>query len=240
MSFIEFNGSRSDDFYLHLEKDLAFPSPGRNGSFQKIDGQNGEVRTGDDSLNNVSMSFPFRVVLPSGLTVEEIANDVSNWVKKDCLWHDLYFDGDPDYVYRAIYTGEYSFDRIVSYYGKCILNFTMKPYKFLQTGLREKVIRSGETLTNPTHWAAYPRFSVKGQGNIIIKIGSEELRLLKVDQGVIVDSLYQTATTLDGAIPAWGKVVSYPLPLIHSGRQEITITGTVSELKILPRWEMIL
>lgn len=237
MSFIEFNGGRSSDFFLVLEPGLKFNSPSRNIDFQHIPGQDGDIGTGDGTFSNGSKSFPFNLLPPKGKTVEGLSTDISNWLKKDALWHDLLFDGEPDYVYQAMYYEEYDVERVISQYGKCVLKFAIKPYKFLKSGLT--AITAPTSLTNPTQRDAKPIISIKGTGNITLNIGTETLTLKSVDGGVVIDCLKQTATNLAGTAPAWDKVTSYPLPVIKPGKQTVLTTGTVTELKITPRYEVI-
>ena len=236
MSYIEFNGHRSDEFDLYLESGLSFVSPSREISFEKIAGQDGELAVGDKTLNNTKLSFPFRL-RNTTKTVDKRAEEISNWLKKDGLWHDLTFGGDAEHVYTAIFVEEYDVERVVSFYGKCVLPFTVKPTKFLKSGLT--AITAPTSLTNPTQRDAKPIISIKGTGNITLQIGAETLTLKSVDGGVIIDCLKQTVTNLTGTRPAWDKVTSYPLPVIKPGNQAVLTTGTITELKITPRYEVI-
>ena len=164
--------------------------------------------------------------------------EISNWLKKDALWHDLVFGGDSSIcTHTAIYVDEYDVDRIVSTYGKVVLGFTIKPYKFLKSGLTP--LTSPASLSNPTARDARPLITIKGTGNITLQIGSEKLTLKGVDGGVVIDSLKQVVTNLAGTAPAWDKVTSYPLPVIKPGKQSVLTTGTVTGLTIVPRYEVI-
>lgn len=237
MSYIEFNGNKSTDFGMRLENGLTFSSPSVSNKFTKISGLDGEVSVGDGTLLNTNRAFPFRIFPMSGKNIEQSATDISNWLKKDTLWHDLYFGGEPEFIYTAIYTEEYDVKRFMSLHGKCTLNFTVKPYKFLKTGLTP--LTSPASLSNPTTRDARPLITIKGTGNITLQIGSEKLTLKNVDGGVVIDSLKQVVTSLAGTAPAWDKVTSYPLPVIKPGEQAVLTTGTVTGLTIVPRYEVI-
>ena len=233
---ITFNGKSSEEFNLHLLRSVTFDSPSRNLESRKILGRDGEIMVGDGTLNNVKKSFPF-VLKDDAQDVAQSISDISNWLKSDGLWHDLEFEGDAEYVYQAICLNEYNFERVVEYYGKGTIDFIIKPYKFLKTGLTERIL--DESITNPLGRSSKPKLTIKGSGNITINIGNSALTLKNIDDGVIVDSLYQTVTTLNGQAQAWDKVTSYPLPTIAPGRQSVTTTGNVTEIKIIPRWEAI-
>jgi len=237
LSYITFNGKSSKDFNLRLENDLEFSSPDRDVSFEKVDGVDGELAVGDGCLKNVQISYPFYAEVPKGKTIENIASEVSNWLKADSFWHDLYFDGDPQYVYRAIFVDQYNVNRIISSFGKCVLPFRIKPYKFLKSGLSERQL--GTTITNPETRNARPKIIIKGTGIVQLKIGSETFSAKSVDGGLIIDSLSNTVTDLTGKRTQWEKVTSYPLPMIKPGKQNITKSETITDVKIIPRWEAI-
>ncbi|MFS1061120.1 hypothetical protein ACFC9E_01145 [Enterococcus faecium] len=237
MSFIEFNGKKSNDFNLILEPNLTFNSPSRSMEFEKIAGKDGEVAVGDGTFSNGTKSFPFNLLPQKNSSVEKISTEISNWLKKDSLWHDLYFDGEPEYVYQALHYEEYDLERVLSHYGKCVLKFTIKPYKFLKTGLVETSLPS--SFSNKTNRNARPKITVRGSGDITIKIGNQSLNLKGVDEGIIIDSLYETVTSLDGKRPLWSKVTSYPLPVIEPGTQIVIVSGTTTDIKVVPRWEVV-
>ncbi|URZ87557.1 distal tail protein Dit [Floricoccus penangensis] len=236
-NYIEFNGEKSKDFGMKLENKISFQSPSRSLTFQKIDGKDGEILVGDDSLNNTKLSYPFTIHSHEGKKIDELATSISNWLKKDGNWHELYFTGDPEYIYIASFLDEYTINRTISTYGKCTLTFNIKPYKFLKEGLHK--INLTNELVNPTNRNAKPKIYIKANGNITLEIGREVLNLKDLQGGIVVDSLLQTATTLDGTRAAWDKISSYPLPVIVPGKNLINILGDVEEIKIIPRWEVI-
>ena len=235
VEYFEYLGKKSSDFGLLIDADISFASPQVKGEYVDVAGTDGELFVGDGKLSNVKKSFPVFLENPRTQTV---ATDVSNWLKSSLkTWNPLYFSGDPNYMYEAIYTDEYDIDANVESYGKTVLTFTVKPTKFLKSGLT--AITAPSNLTNPTQRDAKPIIIIKGTGNITLKIGAETLTLKSVDGGVVIDCLKQTVTNLTGTAPAWDKVTSYPLPVIKPGKQTVLTTGTITELKITPRYEVI-
>lgn len=233
---IKFNGVSSDDFGITILKDVSFTSPSRNLESVKVLGRDGELQIGDGTLNNVSKSFPF-IVKNTNKDIAQVASDLSNWLKFDSEWHDLEFSGDNDYIYQAIATSEYDLQRVMAWFGKGTLDFELKPYKFLKSGLNEVVL--GSSIKNPLNRPSKPKITIKGTGNITLTIGASELTLKNVDGGIVVDSLYQTVTNLAGTALAWDKVTSYPLPTIKADTSNVLRTGNITEIKIIPRWEAI-
>lgn len=231
LGFFTFNNKTSTDFGLMIADDIKLITPQTRGNFIEIEGSDGEFFLSDGKLKNARLSIPVYI------EDDELINDVANWLKGDNQWHWLEYLMDEEFVYQAICTDEYSFSKTFTEFGKSVITFNLKPYKFLKSGLTERIL--DESITNPLGRSSKPKLTIKGSGNITINIGNSTLTLKNVDGGVIVDSLYQTVTTLNGQAQAWDKVTSYPLPTIAPGRQNVTTTGNVTEIKIIPRWEAI-
>lgn len=234
LGYFEYAGKKSIDFGLLIDAEISFSSPGFKGEFVEVPGIDGELFVGDGKLSNVTKSFPVFLENPR---TQIAATEISNWLKASGKWQQLGFNGDPDYFYEAIYTEEYEVTANLESYGKSILTFVVKPYKFLKSGLTP--LPSPVSLSNPTNRDARPLITIKGTGNITLQIGSEKLTLKGVDGGVVIDSLKQVVTSLAGTAPAWDKVTSYPLPVIKPGKQTVLTTGTVTSLTIVPRYEVI-
>ena len=234
---IIFNGHSTKDFFLIHDSNAQLTSPSKDVEFKKIKGVDGEFATGEGTLNNVVRDFPFFIRTTENEDIQDVATDLSNWLKQDSLWHDFEFSGDPDYIYQAIYVDEYNIERITGFYGKVVLSFVLKPYKFLKTGLDE--ITLGTDIINPTNRPSRPKITIKGTGNITLKIGDALWEFKNVSGGIIVDTLLDVVTTLDGKSLAWDKTITYPLPKIAPGKQLVTKTGTITDIKIIPNWEVI-
>lgn len=235
MSEIIFNGKSSRDFFLHIESDMTYNSPSRKSELVSVPGVDGELDIGDGTLSNGKKSYAFVISIPDDVEKEELFTSISNWLKQDNGWHELEDRDEPDYIYTAKYVEEYDVQSLVRNYGRFTITFTVKPYKFLRSGLAP--LDNPASLFNQTVRNARPKITIKGTGNITLKIGSEELKLKNVEDGVIIDSLYQTATDLAGNKSVWDKVLTYPLPVIKPGNQDITITG--GTFSIVPRFEVI-
>lgn len=232
---IVYNNRSSDEFGITITKGVTFDSPSRDLETVKVPGMDGSIKMGDGTLNNVQKSFPF-VLKGNKRDVAQVATEISNWLKSDKNWHWLSFSGDEEYFYQAIATEEYNIERVVSWFGKGTLDFEIKPYKFLKTGFQ--TFNLGETLYNPLNRHSRPKLTIKGNGNITIKIGAEQLDLLSVNGGLIVDVLDEVVMDLNGNA-AWNKVGSYPLITVASGLNEVEVIGNVESVQIMPRWETI-
>lgn len=232
--YFKYLGKTSNDFNLIINTGVSNTSPARDIEYIAVNGLDGEVSIDNNRLKNVTKSFP---VTSDGVDIEDNITAISNWLKSSRGWNQLEDSEDPKYIYIAQMSDEYEFDTLLSDFGKTIIKFVMKPYKFLKTGQEELIL--GTSITNPLSRQSKPRIMIKGTGNMTLKIGSKMLILKNIQDGIIIDSLYEIATDLDGTRPAWDKVASYPLPVIEPGMNAVTKTGSITEIKIIPRWEAI-
>lgn len=236
MSYLVYSDFDSRNFPIKLQNNLTFSSAKRTENYIKIDGLDGEVDNSDGTFTNVVQEFPF-VIRSFDSDSQKVANDITNLLNQDNNWHELIFGGDPDYVYIAKYSDSLNLERTLSSYGKAIITFNLKPYKYLKSGLN--AITLPTSIKNNTTRTAKPIIRIKGTGTITIKIGSSQLSLKNVDEGVIIDSRAQTITSLNGAFNRYNNMTSYPFPTIGVGNQVITTTGTITECTITPRWEVL-
>ncbi|MFZ7301628.1 hypothetical protein ACLSY4_14760, partial [Enterococcus gallinarum] len=212
--YFEIDNQKSSDFDLYIDTEISFASPEVKGEFVEVSGQDGEPFLTDGKLKNVPKSFP-AYLMPTEVSQQQRATDISNWLKNNVGWKELFFSGDKEYIYQAIYTAEYEVEANIVGYGKTILTFNVKPYKFLKTGLTEEVLAT--SITNPTNRISRPKITIKGTGNITLQIGKSTYNLKDVDSGVVIDVLYDQVKSLDGTRPQWNKITTYPLPGINPG-----------------------
>ena len=236
-AYFEYNGQSSTDFGLLISADLSFTSPATRGEFVTIDGEDGELFFGDGKLSNVTKAFQVYLDSSEFDSFDEQTSLISNWLKNNPHFSDLTFIGDDDYVYQAIYTDEYDLEGTLGDYGRGVITFKCKPYKYLVSGLLESQLKS--TLTNTTNRIAKPKLTIKGSGNVTVKIGDSVLTIKGMDGGCVIDTLYSQATSLDGSRAIWDKITTWPLPTIAPGKQAVTVTGNVTDIRIIPRWEVI-
>lgn len=239
MVYFEYKGKKSSDFFLTIEGNVSFGSASYDLSLKEVPGVDGDLAVSNQRIKGLDKIFPCRLRLPPNKKIEEVITDISNWLKTDISWDDLFFSADPQFIYRALYYEEYNVERIVSFYGKTALKFRIKPYKYFKDSLSPIEVTNGQYLTNKGTRPSKPLLRIEGTGDITIKFGSNQIRLKGVDQGIIVDLQAQVVTSLDGSRPAYDKVYTYPFPDFPVGRHRVTWTGDVTKVELTPRWEVV-
>lgn len=239
-AWFEYKGINSTDFYIYIENEVSFPSPEADVEFIEVLGRDGEVAIDNERLKGVSFPLPIKLrFLPENTDINQVATDISNWLKSEIGWFPLRFSGSPDYEYIAMCYEQFDVQETLKNYGRTIITFRLKPYK-RRINAPIETIESGTTLFNLQLRTAKPLIYIEGTGDIEIKNNGEDwLKLRGVDGNITVDSELMSVYKDD--LPQYDKMIDIKpmFPLLYKGNNEITWTGQVSKFEMLPRWEAI-
>src|SRR5699024_1122460 len=240
-AYFNYKGIDSRDMYLYIVNDVSFPSPQSNIEFINILGRDGEVAIDNERLESVDFLLPVQLRLPTELRVEQYATEISNWLKSEPDWYELFFSGSEDYKYIAMCYEQFDIAQTLTNYGKTVIKFKLKPYKRIKD---EKTIKlsNGTIIQNQQSRISKPLIKIKGNGNITFKNNDEDwLTLFDIDEEITIDSELMSIYKNDR--PEYTKMSSNldPLfPIIYKGENIITWKGDVDKVEIIPRWEAIM
>lgn len=239
-AFFEYNGVKSTDMYLRIENEIVFPSPEADIELVPVLGKDGELVVDNDRLKSVRFPIPVQLRLPEGVSVNEQATKISNWLKNSIGFSPLKFSGQPDFYYMALMYEQFDIRESLKNFGKTVLVFRLKPYKFKNDDDLQEVV-SGQNLNNDTGRVADPYIKVTGSGDITLKNNGEDwLILYNVEDYIEIDSEVMSAYKDD--LPQNNKMnsqLSPMFPVLDTGDNVITIEGNVTKLEIHARWEVI-
>lgn len=240
-AWFEYNGVNSLDMHMRILNDITYPSPESDIDFVEVLGRDGELAVDQERLKGVSFSVPVVISLPEGITINDAATKISEWLRNGVGWHQLRFSASPDYVYMAICYEQFNIQETLKQYGRTVINFRLKPYKFRVGSSSGLTVTNGMTLSNKEKRASKPYMRIEGSGDIsLLNNGEEWLLLRDVVDYIEVDSDVMSA--FKGTRPENNKMISTlsPLfPLLIPGDNTITWTGNVSKLEIKTRWEAV-
>lgn len=239
-AYFEYKGINSLDMHLRIRNEISFPSPEADIEFIEVLGRDGELAIDNDRLKGVNFPIPVTLNTPSDKTVEEVATDISNWLKNDIGWHPLSFSGSPKYEYVALCYEQFDIAETLKNYGKTVITFRLKPYKRFKEE-ETIVLTNGQMLNNPSKRASKPLIYIEGDGDITLKNNDVDwLVLTNVDENITIDS--ESMSVFKGILPRFPKMKSHlkPLfPILWSGDNEISWTGDVTKVEITPRFEVV-
>jgi phage-related protein len=124
---------------------------------------------------------------------------------------------------------------MVENFGECLIVFSCKPLKKEIFGDGKIILTQSGTLYNEG-LASNPYIKVVGSGDIAININNQKLILKGVEDYVEVDT--ELYNCFKGNVNQNNKMYS-DFPVLEEGKNEISFTGNVSQLEILPRWVVL-
>lgn len=220
-----------------IDPEFSLTSPEYDLTLEEIPGVDGDVATDNKRYKGVTRPMP--VFVEPGRPLNEVATNVSNWLKTDVGWHDLVFSDNTDYIYKVLIYEQYDIQKTLLQYSRSIINLRLKPYKFFKSGLQEIQLTNGQTINNIGSRPSRPLIKLIGSGDMSLTIGDETINLQAVDSGIIIDVLVDIAVNINGITPEWDKVYMYPFPKIPVGESTISWIGAES-VTLIPRWEALL
>lgn len=236
-----YNGLDSREFSLHIENDIFFSSPEADLEFVDVKGKDGSLAIDNKRLKDATFPIPVRIKETKGKTVNEIATEVSNWLKGDIGWHPLYFSGQPDHEYEAIIYEQFDISETLKNFGRTIITFRIKPTK-KNINVDYQEITNGETLDNAGARIAKPLIYIEGTGDITLKNNGKDWVILNgVDNKITIDSermvVYREKN--NNEFDKMNSTLKPMFPLLEKGKNVITWTGNATKVEINPRWEVI-
>lgn len=227
--------------HLYILNDISFPSPEADIEFLEVMGKDGDVALDKKRLKGVNFAIPVKIKLPDNVDVNQIATEISNWLKTDVNWQPLRFSGSTKYEYIAMCTEQFDVAETLKQYGRTVITFRLKPYK-RRIDNRSITLSNGTTLFNSEKRPSKPLITIDGQGDITLQNnGVNWLVLTAVDGSIVINS--EMMSVYRAQMPQFYKMnssLSPMFPQLDPGDNKITWTGTVTKLEIEPRWEAIL
>lgn len=239
--YFVYKGRTSKEFGLVINNDLSFTVPERDVTLHEVPGVDGDLIVDNGRLKGFNKQFAVSLIVPENKTLDQVSKEISEWLRSEVGWDKLTFTGYPNYYFEAICYETFDIQDMLLTYGKAVINFRCKPYKFKNDGQSNLIITNGQTLTNPEKRNAKPLVKITGTGNVTLKNnGKDWLILTAVDGYVTIDSA-QMSTHKDG-LQQFQKMnanIKPLFPVLSPGANKITWTGTVTKVEITPRWEAV-
>lgn len=204
--------------------------PKRRMEIIDVPGRNGPVIISEDAFESVPQVY--EVHIPPGVPDLALAiRGVIDWL---CYpgYNRLEDSYEPE-VYRiAFFEGDTEIENILNKAGKAEIEFTCKPERWLKVGEVPIVMTAATTLTNPTTRTAKPLITVKGSGSGVLKVGTYTLNLTDCN-GVVLDcdneDVYKNGVNKN-------STVTGDFPKLPAGSTNITWSGGITGLTVVPRW----
>ena len=208
-------------------------APKREISFVTIPGRSGDIIYSQKKFTNTQITYHAEI-FKENFDISAVARKVRAWLQTEIGYFNLSDTYNPDYFYRAAFEGGIDIEQEFLHTGKSPLAFNCKPFKYSLIGQSPIIFTGAKTLANPEAWETKPYIKITGSGNITLKINNASFTFKGIKDYIEVDSEMMSAykaTELQN-----DKAYFDEFPILSPGTNNISFTGSVSQIEIIPRW----
>lgn len=156
---------------------------------------------------------------------------INNWLKG---YGRLRTFLDPGGYFKAHVINKLDYIRHAQTQDKISVTFKINPpFFYLESGELPITLTAPGTIVNPGTLESEPYIKITGTGNIDLDINGEIISLTGVDEYIIIDS--ESEYCYKGLTNVGDKMVG-EFPKLKVGANNISWTGTVTKIEIIPRW----
>lgn len=237
MEYFIYNGISSADLGLYVGGKESFNAPARNIKKISVPGRNGDIVIDQGSYKNISVSY---TILAMSNFKSKVAQ-IKDWLVRPtgyCRLEDSY---SPDHFRLGMVTEGIDFILYkLNTIGKAVITFDCKPQKFLKSGEIVTTFDANGYINNPTNFEAKPLVQVMG----FTGVGTWSVNnvTFTITYGGLLDYLwfdFETQNVYRTKSQNRNQFVSInsdTFPTLIPGSNEISFGGSITSLKITPRW----
>ncbi len=234
MSFIKWDGIRSDELGVVVERYPVLPGGGRIINSIRIPGRNGELTEETGAFENYNQTYQVWFPAAEG-DAPAVARRMRLWLLRSTGYRRLEDSYDPEIYRRARCTVSPDVENIMNRFGRATITFDCDPRRFLKEGEAVQELTDPVILYN-VYMTALPDIWVYGSGAGTITVGNCSVALNIANGYIHLDCESGNATDSQGN--ANFRIHAPEMPVIPPGEVQITWTGGVERVEIIPHWWM--
>jgi predicted phage tail component-like protein len=231
-SFTFNNMNSYNDFGIYVSERPDIPSPKRRVTTVTIPGRNSTLRYDENTYEDITLTV--KCALKN--------NDVSDKVDEIKGWligageGDLTFNFQPDKKYVAQVVNSIDFTQVFNIVSEFPIVFNCRPFKYAVDNSVVTMAAAGK-ITNPGTIYSEPIIKVYGSGDVNLTIGSQVVQLTGITNYIIIDGTIQDC--YDEDMNNLNNKMNSEFPILNVGDNNISWTGTVTQLEITPNWRWL-
>lgn len=227
------NGKCSTDYGITLQKEITFDGAEPDYEMQSIPGRNGDLVLWNARYKNVAgraLCYVAEVGAADMARQQAIAFffGTPGYLR-------LETDNEPDVFRMVIPQRGPGTDIRMMALAPFTVEFSAKPEIYLKDGENPlTVAESGAVVVNPTAFSSKPLITVYGSGTGSLFVNGTECKFLELSEYCTLDCNIQDA--YKGTENKNSTVAIAEYPVLSAGENEITWTGGITSVEIVPRW----
>ena len=234
LQYFVYDGISSTDFNIVITKTNQLSGPERNIEVIDVDGRDGSLLIDKGNYKSFELEIECSIDA-SDENIHYIARNIKKWLQSDFKFKKLIFSDDPEYYYEASCINKLDIEEVINLLGEFKIIFLCNPLK-KQTNSDNPIILTADTTLYNENITSKPYIKVVGSGDITININNQKLILKGVEEYIEVDT--ELYNCFKGNVNQNNKMYS-DFPVLEEGKNEISFTGSVTQLEILPRWVVL-
>lgn len=239
MSYFTYNGRSSEEFGLHIEKKDVFSAPEYDAEFTSIPGRSGDLIVSNRRFANIKVAYTVFLKRRTVSDFADVLRAVKGWLYTEPdRYYEITDSYDSGYLRYGVISGSLDIEEQFNKLGSFRVTFNCKPFKYSLYGLQEISMENGGSIFNPEAFTAKPIITLKGSGDFSLTLQNsgynKTWNFKGITDGVVCDSeqmnFYYGTTLLND------KVTGDGFPELPPSETVLTVSGGVSEIKVMPRW----
>ena len=148
----------------------------------------------------------------------------------------LSFDDGPNFYYKIKQDQISETESVIKASGVFSVDFVAEPFEYQKTSSAAYTTKP-IILTNQATAEALPLIKVTGTGTVVLNVNGTGITLTGLTSSIVLDSELQEAYT--GLTTNMNSSMNGEFPILRTGNNTITWTGTVTKVEIDPKWRWI-
>ena len=234
LPYLVYKEISSLEYGLIIAEKNSYIGAQRDVTFTSVPGRNGDLIIDNGRYKNVNVTYKLSLINRKPVDFGDLARLIKVWLLREQGYFKLWDVYDERYFRLAAIAQEVNIEQQLKQVGSLSLTFNAKPFKYSYEGQKPIILDKSQALYNAEAFPAKPYIKIVGSGDITLKIGGDSFKFTDVDGYIEVDSELMDA--YKGAEPQNGKMSADGFPLLYSGDNNISWSGDVEQLEIIPRW----
>lgn len=234
MGIVIYNGRSSKDYHIQVEHPPGYDFPERDYEKIHIPGRNGDLIIDNGAYQNVKREYEISMGSMER-KMPEMAREISEWLHSASNYARLEDSYEPEYYRMAAYLEEGNIENILFHGARVTIAFDCKPQRFLKSGDRAIRFISSGHLKNPTGFDSLPIVTIHGTGEGRVNIEGYVITVKNIPNSITINSEIQDAYS--GTVNRNNLVsLSNGFPKLSKGNNNISFSGGVTLLEVIPKW----
>lgn len=194
-----------------------------------VAGRNGSLHTDEGVYESYDRTMECALIKRAKL------DEITAWLVGS---GEMTFSAEPDKVYRVTIANKISIAQMMRVFQKFQVVMDTQPFKYSVNAAGDALeLTAPTTIRNSGTVYSEPIITVYGSGDITLTINGADFPLYGVQESITIDS--EMMEVFKGDTNQNGKYGGVEFPRFEVGKNEISWTGSVSKIKIQPRWRWL-